>query len=70
MPVAGKGDIQCCTWSIVKWPNVLEVMKLYSRLAPDVTAQDQRQKSRIKRETPHLEPGNIARSLKGADLYS
>lgn len=65
MPVVGQGEIQCCTWSIVKWPNGLQVMKVYSRLVLNLTAQDQRQKTIIKRETPYLEPKILNEVLKG-----
>lgn len=70
MPVVGQGEIQYYMLSIIKWPNVLEVMKLHSELALDATAQNHSQKVRINRETPYPEPKNIKRSLKGADLYS
>lgn len=70
MPLVGQGQIQCFTWSIMKWANILEVLQRYLRPPPDVTAQDQRQNTRLQREIPHLEPGSTERSLKGADLHS
>ena len=70
MPAVGQGEIQHCTWSIVKWSDVPAVMKLFLRLAPDVSAPDQRQKARIKRDSLHLEPGNIEKNLKVTDLHS
>lgn len=33
MPAIGQDEIQHCTWSTTKWPNVPEVVKLYSGLA-------------------------------------
>lgn len=65
MPVVGQGEIQCCTQSIVKWPNGLQDMKLHSRLGLDLTAKDQRQKVIIKRETPYPEPKILNEVLKG-----
>lgn len=62
--------IQCQTSPIMKWPSVLGVMKLYTRLVLEAAVGGQRQQKRIKSETPHLEPGNTGRSQKGAGVPS
>lgn len=63
MLLVGQGEIQYYTWSIVKWSNVPEVMEVFLRLAPGVSAPDQRQKTRIKRDSLHLQRGNIEKNL-------
>lgn len=54
----------------MKWPSILGVMKLYTRLVLEAAVGGQRQQKRIKSETPHLEPGNTGRSQKGAGVPS
>lgn len=68
VPFGDYGKIQCCAWLIMKWPDIPEVVKLYPRLALDITAHYQRKPS--SREIAFLGSGNTEGNLTGADLHS